>query len=104
MSYLDYQIIKQLSKNPEISQRQLSSLFEVSLGKVNYVLKSFVNKGFVKAEEFKNSKNKQAYLYQLTPKGITRKAQMSVEFLQIKLAEYEKIHNEIKELQKDIKQ
>lgn len=104
MSYLDYQIIKKISQNPEVSQRQLSKIFGVSLGKVNFVLKSFVQKGFIKAKDFKNSNHKQAYLYQLTPKGISRKAQMSVDFLQIKIEEYEKIHNEIEELKQDIKQ
>ncbi|SFV56950.1 Transcriptional regulator, MarR family [hydrothermal vent metagenome] len=103
MSYLDYQIIKKLSQNPEISQRQLSKLFEVSLGKVNFVLKSFVDKGLVKVNQFKNTKKKQAYLYQLTPKGIRRKTQMSIEFLQIKIREYEKIQQEIEELKQDIK-
>lgn len=103
MSYLDYQIIKKISQEPETSQRQLSKLFGVSLGKVNFVLKSFVEKGFVKAKQFKNTKNKSAYLYQLTPQGISRKTQMSIEFLQIKTKEYEKLQQEINELQKDIK-
>lgn len=102
MSDLDYKIIKQLEIKPNTSQRELSKHFGISLGKVNFILRALINKGLIKATDFKNSNNKRSYIYQLTSKGISRKAKMAVEFLHIKKKEYEKLQIEIEEIKKDI--
>ena len=102
MSYLDYKIIKKLSEDPQVSQRQLSQDFGVSLGKINFVLKALINKGLIKATNFKNSHNKRAYFYQLTPRGLKHKTQLTVEFLRIKTREYHQLQKEIEVLKKDI--
>ena len=102
MSDLDFKIIKQLSKNPQVSQRELSNNFGVSLGKINFVIKALINKGLIKVSDFKNSKNKRAYAYHLTAKGISKKAQMTLYFLMAKTREYEKLQIEIEELKKDL--
>ena len=75
----------------------------MSLGKANYCLKALIEKGQVKARNFKNSTNKRAYLYLLTPKGIEAKAQISVRFLQRKMDEYEALHAEIQQLRNELK-
>ena len=93
-----YQVLKILEQNPRISQRELAKEMGVSLGKVNYCLKALVDKGLVKANNFKNSANKWAYFYVLTPRGIEAKAKISVHFLQRKLEEYERLRAEIEEL------
>ena len=97
-----YQVLKLLEQNPHISQRELAREMGVSLGKVNYCLKALVDKGLVKANNFKNSANKWAYFYVLTPKGIEAKAKISVRFLQRKLEEYEALRAEIEELQAEV--
>ena len=93
-----YQILKSLEQDPNYTQRQLSKDLDLSLGKVNYCLKSIVEKGFVKIYNFKNSKNKGQYSYLLTPKGIEEKARMTVEFIKIKTQEYEQLKDEIESL------
>lgn len=60
-------LLKVIDKNPEYSQRDMSTSLGVSLGKVNYVLKALISKGLVKTERFINSRNKRAYRYILTP-------------------------------------
>jgi len=40
-----------------------------------------VDKGFIKAITFKNSKKKSSCLYKLTPKGLEEKAGVTVRFL-----------------------
>jgi MarR family transcriptional regulator, temperature-dependent positive regulator of motility len=97
-----YQVLKILEQNPQISQRELAGEMGVSLGKVNYCLKALMDKGLVKAKNFKNSANKRAYFYVLTPRGMEAKARISVRFLQRKLREYEALRDEIEQLQKEL--
>jgi EPS-associated MarR family transcriptional regulator len=95
-------VLRHLEDNPEVSQRELAELLGVSLGKTNYCLKALINKGLVKAKNFKNNANKRAYLYVLTPKGIETKARVSVRFLKRKVEEYEVLKLEIEQLKAEI--
>ena len=96
-----YKILKRLEANPEISQRELAGELGISLGRVNYCIQALVEKGLVKANNFRNSKNKKGYAYLLTPRGIEDKAKITLEFLKIKLAEHEALTKEIKTLRKE---
>lgn len=95
-------ILKELSKDKTLSQRDLSKKLGLSLGKVNYVLNALIDKGLVKAEKFKNSKNKLAFMYILTPKGISKKIELTYFFLNRKLHEYAALKRDIEELKKDL--
>ena len=95
-------VLRHLEDNPEVSQRELAEVLGVSLGKTNYCLKALINKGLVKANNFKNNANKRAYLYVLTPKGIETKARVSVSFLKRKMEEYEALKQEIDQLKAEI--
>lgn len=70
----------------------------MSLGKANYVLRALLNKGFLKVRNFRNSSNKRAYAYLLTPDGIRAKAELTREFLAIKIQEYDDLRLEIERL------
>ena len=95
-------LLKELSKDNKLSQRELSRKLGLSLGSVNYVVSSLVDAGYIRAKRFKNSKNKMAYMYILTPAGIKSKIQLSRDFLKRKLDEYEMLKMEIDELKKDL--
>ena len=97
-----YKLLRYLDENPDVTQRELAQELGVSLGKVNYCLKAFMGRGLVKARNFKNSSNKRAYLYVLTPSGIEDKARITIGFLQRKMDEYEKLKLEIKELKREV--
>ena len=99
-----YQILKSLEKDPNYTQRQLSKDLDISLGNVNYCLKNLVEKGFVKIDNFRKSKNKTQYSYLLTPKGIEEKAKLTIEFIKIKTQEYNRLKNEIKDLKSEANQ
>ncbi|TDT43458.1 EPS-associated MarR family transcriptional regulator [Halospina denitrificans] len=99
-----YQLLRALEQNPNLSQRQLAIELGYSLGKLNYCLRAFKEKGWVKAENFRNSQNKSAYFYQLTPAGVTEKARVTRRFLQRKLEEYEQIEQEIEALKQEVAQ
>ena len=94
-----YKLLKLLEQNPHASQREIAAELGVSLGKVNYCLKALIDKGHIKAKNFKNSRNKAAYLYLLTPKGVKAKAQITTAYLQRKIEEYEDLRDEIEQLQ-----
>jgi EPS-associated MarR family transcriptional regulator len=99
---LRYQILKQLQDDPNISQRNLAEALGISLGKVNYCLKGLIETGLIKAQNFKNSKNKLAYAYILTPAGIEEKAKVTMRFFQSRLKQYEELEREIEELRKEV--
>jgi len=92
---LRFSVLRLLQSNPDISQRDLAREVGVSLGKINYCLRALIEKGLVKARNFKNNKNKIAYTYYLTPQGVSEKARMAVEFLTLKLREIEELRREI---------
>ena len=99
-----YSLLKTLEENPGLSQRDLAKKLGVSLGKINYCLNALVEKGSLKINNFRNSDNKLAYAYLLTPQGIEVKARMTVEFLKYKVQEYERLRKEIEELQREAEQ
>lgn len=96
-----YKILRLIEQNPQISQRALAHELGISLGKANYCLKALIEKGVLKASNFRNSKNKKAYLYKLTPQGIEQKSLMTLRFLKRKREEYESLKQEIEQLQRE---
>jgi len=94
-------ILKHIYINPQASQRELAQELGVSVGKVNYCLRALIDKGFVKAGNFKRNTDKVSYLYLLTPKGLEKKASLTISFLKRKIAEHEIINQEIAQLKRD---
>ena len=99
---LRLRVLRALEANPQLSQRQLAAELGVSLGGVNYALKALVERGFVKADNFRQSGNKVAYLYVLTPQGVAEKASLAAAFLSRKLGEYEMLRQEIEALKGEV--
>ena len=99
-----YKILKILETNPEISQRDLAHELGISLGRVNFCLKALIEKGLLKATNFRNSRNKLAYMYLLTPSGIEEKSVITARFLKLKIQEHTDLQAEIEELRKDSNQ
>lgn len=98
---ISYDLLKVLETNPDLTQRALAKRLGVSLGKINFCLNALVEKGCLKVNNFRNSENKLAYAYLLTPRGVDQKTRMTLEFLQIKIREYEQLRNEIEELKSE---
>jgi MarR family transcriptional regulator, temperature-dependent positive regulator of motility len=103
-SEIDFKALQVLEKSPRINQRELASQLGVSLGKANYCVKALLAKGQIKVQNFKNSQNKWAYAYVLTPAGIAARADLTVRFLQIKVTEYEALKCDIEVLKAQVDQ
>ena len=99
---IHYRILKLLHVKPDMSQRELSRELGISLGKTNYCIKAMLEGGWIKVRNFKNSRNKMAYVYLLTPKGIEKKAKIAVRYLRKKMEEFELLEREIEQLRSEI--
>ncbi len=101
MNEPQFNTLRALAEDNTLSQRDLSQKMGLSLGKVNYIVNALVEKGYIKAERFKNSKNKMAYMYILTPKGVSEKIQQTQAFLARKSREFERLKQEIETLKRE---
>ena len=90
-----FNVLRKIVQKPDSSQRELASELGFSLGKLNYCLKELKKKGFIKIENFKKSKKKLNYLYMLTPSGFTMKKNLTLNFMKIKMKEYDELKKEL---------
>ncbi len=97
-----YKILKLVQEKPDISQRELAKALGISLGKTNYCLKALVEVGMLKVSNFRNSQNKLAYMYVLTPTGIEQKAAVTINFLKEKIKEYQQLASDIETLRSEV--
>ena len=95
-------LLRQLMEHPELSQREIAQRLGLSLGKTNYCLRALIEKGWVKMNNFRNSQNKIAYAYMLTPKGVRAKAMVTAAFLRRKQQEYAQLESEIAALRAEV--
>lgn len=96
---MHYRVLALVEANPAITQRALATALGVSLGRVNYGLRALVEKGLIKANNFKASQTKLAYAYLLTPKGVIEKSVLTKAFLARKMDEFDALKSEIEALQ-----
>ncbi len=96
-----YRILRLLQENPDMTQREIADKMGLSASGLNYCLKALIEKGWVKVQNFSQSKNKFRYIYVLTPQGLTEKAQLTGRFLKRKIKEYEALKAEIAALSTD---
>ncbi len=97
-----YQVLRLLEADPEMSQRQIARALGLSVGKTHYALKALLDRGWVKTQNFRRSDNRSAYLYKLTPGGLQEKARLAYHLLKRKRAEHEALMTEIEQLRTDI--
>ena len=91
-------VLRLLHASPSRSQREVAHELGTSLGKANHLLRALLDKGFVKVQNFRNSSNKRAYAYLLTPEGVAAKAELTRHFLARKIEEYDALRLEIERL------
>ena len=99
-----FRVMRILEENPDLTQRELAAQLGMSIGGLNYCMKALIEKGYVKIENFHNSKNKFKYVYVLTPSGIAQKIAITGRFLHRKLEEYEALKKEIELLRTNANQ
>ena len=93
----DLYVLRKVGKNPLITQRELAKELGFRLGKLNYCITELKKKGLVKIKNFKKNPKKINYIYVLTPKGISEKTRLTINFMKKKMAEYDELKNELDE-------
>ena len=92
-----FEVLRKIQKTPEFSQRELAVELGFSLGKLNYCLKALQKKGLVKLQNFQKKTNKISYLqYVITPKGISQRTKLTINFMKRKMKEYDELKQELK--------
>tara|TARA_B100000900_G_C20049882_1_gene501517 strand:+ start:143 stop:442 length:300 start_codon:yes stop_codon:yes gene_type:complete len=91
----EFDVLRSISKKPNSNQRSLAKELGFSLGKINYCLNALKDKGLVKMQNFVKNPSKINYVYVLTPKGISQKTKLTINFMKRKLKEYEELKKEI---------
>ena len=92
-----FNVLRKIQQKPESSQRELAEDLGFSLGKLNYCLKALKVKGLVKINNFKKNPNKINYIYVLTPKGVSEKTKLTLNFMKRKMKEYDELKREVKD-------
>ena len=98
-----FQILRKIVEKPESTQRELAKGLNLSLGKLNYCLKALREKGLIKIQNFKKNPKKLNYVYVLTPKGITEKTKLTINFMKRQMEEYDKLKSELQNQKADLK-
>ena len=88
-------VLRKIKSKPNITQREMARDLNLSLGKLNYCLRALKLKGLVKIENFKKNPNKLNYIYVLTPKGISTKTKLTINFMKRKMNEYDELKKEL---------
>ena len=96
----EFDILRKISKEPNANQRDLAKKLGLSLGKINYCIRALKKKGLIKINNFKKNKRKFNYLYMLTPKGVSEKTRITINFMKQKMKEYDELQSELKENKK----
>ena len=92
-----YQVLRKIKTTKTLSQRKMATKLGFSLGKLNYCLKELKKKGLIKIKNFQKNPNKLGYAYILTPKGVSHRTKLTLNFMKRKMREYDELKAEIEE-------
>ena len=91
-----FEVLRKIYKDPKTSQRKLAQDLGFSLGKLNYCLKALQIKGLVKIRNFQKKPDKISYIqYVLTPKGISERTKLTINFMKKKMKEYDELKKDL---------
>lgn len=99
---IQFEVLRRLHQSPEVSQRTLARELGISLGSINFCFQALMEKGWIKVQNFSQSKHKLGYAYLLTPHGLSEKSKLTAKFIKRKVAEYEMLQLEIEALKSEI--
>lgn len=93
----EFEVLRKLDKDTKSSQREMAKQLGFSLGKLNYCLQALKNKGLVKMNNFQKQKDKVKYFqsYILTPKGISERTKLTINFMKKKMQEYDELKKDL---------
>lgn len=91
-----FNVLRKVQNRPDSTQREMAKELGFSMGKLNYCIKALRRKGLLKINNFRRSKSKVNYIYVLTPKGISEKTKLTINYMKRKMREYDELQKELK--------
>ena len=88
-TYRDMHLLNEVTRTPQVTQRELSKRIGVALGLTNLLLRRLAKKGYIKISGTKRSRIR----YLITPKGILEKTRLTYEFVQYSLQLYHRVRH-----------
>ena len=96
----EFQILSHIAENPDTTQSDLATQLDVAVGSVNWYIKRLVSKGYIKVKQMERRRLR----YLLTPQGISERARLTQQFMQMSLHWYRLAREDSKYLLDQIKQ
>ena len=90
-----FRLLRQLDLAPQASQRALATAVNISLGRLNALLRSATDTGLIKITQSDSTDKRKRVAYELTPRGGSEKNRLTNAFLKRKFAEYDALHAEL---------
>ena len=87
-----FNVLRKVKGESKTNQRKLAKELNFSLGKLNYCLKALKVKGLIKINNFKRNPSK--IIYVVTPKGISWRTRLTLNFMKKKMQEYDELKAE----------
>ena len=91
-TYRDMHLLDEVTRAPDLTQRELSKRIGTALGLTNLMLRRLVKKGYIKISGTKRSRIR----YLITPQGILEKSRLTYEFVQYSLELYGRIRQSLR--------
>ena len=97
--FKDFEVLRKIKSRPNSTQRELATELGFSLGKLNYCIKSLKEKGLIKIKNFQKKEDKIGFIqYLITPKGISERTKLTIDFMKRKMKEYDELKKELKKI------
>jgi predicted transcriptional regulator len=91
-SHRIYKILEEISENDSITQRRLSQKLGIALGLTNLYIKRLIKKGYIMVKAMPRNR----IVYNLTPKGITEKGKLTLEYMKYSFNYYREFRERIR--------
>lgn len=90
----DMLLLEQIENDPDVTQANMAFQLGVAVGTVNWHLKRLVAKGYVKVKRAQRRKLR----YIITPQGISRRARLTVNYVEHSMQLYRKTRRRVQQL------
>ena len=88
-SYRELRLLEEVDAASNLSQRKLALSLGIALGVVNVLIRKVARKGYIRITQ----SGWRRWAYVLTPAGMTRKFQLSMEYMESILGHYRKVRS-----------
>jgi len=93
-------ILEEIERDPDVSQATLAAQLDVAVGTVNWLLKRFIEKGYVKVKRLQRRKLR----YIITPEGLAFRARLTINYIDTSLRLYRRVRQQVAEQLQSVQQ